>query len=182
MSPSGDGLLADLFLGRPKSRRYPKFNIRRDIPGVRVFAISVDPPETQAAFRAHLGAEFTFLSDQEKRLIDRLNIRHSDQYRKANLAFPTAILVDKYGIVRWIYEMPYGNTRMTPHELFEAIERMTLEEQNRELLRARAVSQVVRQVFLMERSADLAKAIRVMQDELHGPGPGVLTMLDHDLR
>ena len=57
---------------------------------------------------------------------------------------------------------------MTPHELFEAIERMTLEEQNRDLLRARAVSQVVRQVFLMERSADLAKAIRVMQDELSG--------------
>ena len=24
--------LADLFLGRPRSRRYPKFNIRRDIP------------------------------------------------------------------------------------------------------------------------------------------------------
>ena len=22
----------DLFLGRPRSRRYPKFNIRRDIP------------------------------------------------------------------------------------------------------------------------------------------------------
>ena len=27
--------LADLFLGRPRSRRYPKFNIRRDIPGLR---------------------------------------------------------------------------------------------------------------------------------------------------
>ena len=26
--------LADLFLGRPRSRRYPKFNIRRDIPWV----------------------------------------------------------------------------------------------------------------------------------------------------
>ena len=27
--------MADLFLGRPRSRRYPKFNIRRDIPGYR---------------------------------------------------------------------------------------------------------------------------------------------------
>ncbi len=26
--------MADLFLGRPRSRRYPKFNIRRDIPFV----------------------------------------------------------------------------------------------------------------------------------------------------
>ena len=32
MSPSGDGCLAHLFLGRPRSRRYPKFNIRRDMP------------------------------------------------------------------------------------------------------------------------------------------------------
>ena len=37
LSPSGDGLLADLFLGRPRSRRYPKFNIRRDIPALRIF-------------------------------------------------------------------------------------------------------------------------------------------------
>ena len=28
--------MADLFLGRPRSRRYPKFNIRRDIPETRI--------------------------------------------------------------------------------------------------------------------------------------------------
>ena len=28
--------MADLFLGRPRSRRYPKFNIRRDIPTIKV--------------------------------------------------------------------------------------------------------------------------------------------------
>ena len=59
---------------------------------------------------------------------------------------------------------------MTPNELFEAIERMTLEEQNRELRRARAVSEVVRQVFLMEKSGDLAQAIHVMREELQGLG------------
>ena len=34
MSPSGDGCLADLFLGRQGATAiaYPKFNIRRDIP------------------------------------------------------------------------------------------------------------------------------------------------------
>ncbi len=88
----------------------------------------------------------------------------------AEIAFPTAILVDKFGIVRWINAMQYGNTRMTPNELFEAIERMTLEEQNRELRRARAVSQVVRQVFLMEKSGDLAQAIHVMREELQRLG------------
>ena len=32
--------LADLFLGRPRSRRYPKFNIRRDIPRANIEACS----------------------------------------------------------------------------------------------------------------------------------------------
>jgi signal transduction histidine kinase len=122
------------------------------------------------AFRTRLGAEFTFLSDEAGYLIDWLNIRHHDRYVRTELAFPTAILVDKYAIVRWIYEIQYGNVRMTPEELFEAIERMTLEEQNRELRRARAVSRVVRQVFLMEKSADLAKAIHVMREELQKLG------------
>ena len=53
--------MADLFLGRPRSRRYPKFNIRRDIP--QYSAISIDtsnsstlpealsrPPETASVF------------------------------------------------------------------------------------------------------------------------------------
>jgi hypothetical protein len=41
-----------------------------------------------------------------------------------DIAFPTAILVDKLGVVRWICEMAYGNVRMRPEELFEAMERM----------------------------------------------------------
>jgi signal transduction histidine kinase len=122
------------------------------------------------SFRRRLGAGFTFLSDQEGRLLDRLNIRHVQGYRGKDIAFPTAILVDKHGIVRWIYEMEYGNVRMRPEELFEAIERMTLEERNRELLRGRAVSEVVKQVFLMEKSTDLADVIRLMRTELQGLG------------
>jgi hypothetical protein len=137
---------------------------------VQIFAISVDPPVVSNALRRHLGAEFIFLSDQDGELLDRLNIRHKNGYRKRDIAFPTAILADKNRIVRWVYEMEYGNVRMTPEELFEAIERMTLEEQNRELLRGRAVSQVVKQVFLMAKSADLAPVIQLMGKELKGLG------------
>ena len=139
-------------------------------PGSAFSTISVDPPEVSETLRTKLGAEFTFLSDQERTLIERLNIRHEDPYVNVEIALPTAILVDKLGIVRWIHATQYGNTRMTPNELFEAIERMTLEEQNRELRRARAVSQVVRQVFLMETSGDLAQAIHVMREELQKLG------------
>jgi peroxiredoxin len=35
---------------------------------------STDPPEVTAAFRAGLGATFTFLSDHERRAISRLDI------------------------------------------------------------------------------------------------------------
>ena len=34
--------MADLFLGRPRSRRYPKFNIRRDIPDFLGFTHTCD--------------------------------------------------------------------------------------------------------------------------------------------
>lgn len=60
--------------------------------------------------------------------------------------------------------------RTTPQDLFEAVERLTLEEQNRELRRGRSVGKVVRQVFLMKKPDDLALAIDVMQEELRELG------------
>ena len=36
--------------------------------------VSVDPPEVQSAFRAGLGARFAFLSDAERRWLDRLGL------------------------------------------------------------------------------------------------------------
>lgn len=40
----------------------------------RIVVLSVDPPEVQAAFRAGLGARFTFLSDAERVWIERLGL------------------------------------------------------------------------------------------------------------
>jgi peroxiredoxin len=40
----------------------------------RIVVISVDPPEVQSAFRAGLGARFTFLSDAERRWLPRLGL------------------------------------------------------------------------------------------------------------
>ena len=42
--------MADLFLGRPRSRRYPKFNIRRDIPLIDRFGLDVIRQATQDIF------------------------------------------------------------------------------------------------------------------------------------
>jgi peroxiredoxin len=43
----------------------------------RIVVLSVDPPEVQSAFRAGLGARFTFLSDHERRYIERLGLRET---------------------------------------------------------------------------------------------------------
>jgi peroxiredoxin len=54
----------------------------------RLAVVSVDPPEVQAAFRAGLGARFTFLSDAGRRYLDELGLRETtdtvhDPYRPA---------------------------------------------------------------------------------------------------
>jgi len=41
----------------------------------RIVVLSVDPPEVQSAFRAGLGARFSFLSDAERRWIEPLGLR-----------------------------------------------------------------------------------------------------------
>ena len=130
----------------------------------------MDPPDVSERFRRKLGAEFTFLSDERGELLDKLNIRHCCGWRGKDVAFPTGILVDKHGLVRWVYEAEFGHMRMTPQDLFEAVERLTLEEQNRELRRGRSVGKVVRQVFLMKKPDDLGLAIDVMQEQLRELG------------
>ena len=46
-----------------------------EVAYAQLVVVSVDPPEVQAAFRAGLGARFTFLSDHERIWLDRLGLR-----------------------------------------------------------------------------------------------------------
>ena len=48
-----------------------------EVAYVRMAVVSVDPPEVQAAFRAGLGARFTFLSDSDRRWLPRLGLLES---------------------------------------------------------------------------------------------------------
>jgi len=45
-----------------------------EVAYARIVVVSVDPPEVQAAFRAGLGARFTFLSDAGRRWLPRLGL------------------------------------------------------------------------------------------------------------
>jgi len=45
-----------------------------EVAYTRIVVVSIDAPEVQAAFRAGLGARFTFLSDAERRWLPRLGL------------------------------------------------------------------------------------------------------------
>jgi peroxiredoxin len=76
----------------PKEQRYLRELVRLqdefEVGYARLVVVSVDAPDVQAAFRAGLGARFTFLSDAERRWLDRLALRETtdtvhDPYRPA---------------------------------------------------------------------------------------------------
>lgn len=48
-----------------------------EVAYARIVVVSVDPPEVQAAFRAGLGARFTFLSDADRRWVARLGLNET---------------------------------------------------------------------------------------------------------
>lgn len=65
----------------PKEQRFlrglVRFQDEVEVAYSRLVVVSVDPPEVQAAFRAGLGARFTFLSDAERRYLDALGLRET---------------------------------------------------------------------------------------------------------
>ena len=48
-----------------------------EVAYTRLVSVSIDPPGEQSAFRAGLGARWTFLSDQERRYVDALGLRET---------------------------------------------------------------------------------------------------------
>ncbi len=81
----------------------------------------MDPPETSKGLKERLKSNFTFLSDTEGVLLDELNIRHRGAPGVGDIAFPTALLVDSNGIVRWTYETDTYRTRARPEDVLRAI-------------------------------------------------------------
>jgi peroxiredoxin len=76
---------------------------------VRLFAISVDPPDVSKEFAARLAADghgeisFPLLSDPDHRTIDayRLHDPAYDGEKFAGIPHPAVYVIDKNGIVAW---------------------------------------------------------------------------------
>ncbi len=76
----GDPLVLTFYRGWfcPKEqsffRRLVAFQDELEVAYTRMVSVSVDPPEVESAFRAGLGARWTFLSDAERRYVHELDL------------------------------------------------------------------------------------------------------------
>jgi len=87
--------------------------------------VSVDPPAASRRIRDRLNSRLTFLADQEGVLLDQLGIRHrGGRNDGVDIAYPTAVLVDADGVVRWIFQSDTYRERARAEEIFAAIEEL----------------------------------------------------------
>ena len=84
--------------------------------------MSVDSPAASRRLKARLESRFTFLADPEGVLLDGLGIRHRGGRNDGrDIAYPTALLVDADGVVRWTFHSETYRDRARAEEIFAAI-------------------------------------------------------------
>ncbi len=95
---AGDPALVQFYRGFwcPKEqaffRRLVALQDEAEVAYCRFISISVDRPETAAAFRAGLGARWTFLSDPDRLVQDRLGLREAADTRNRPYVPATFVL------------------------------------------------------------------------------------------
>jgi peroxiredoxin len=82
-----------------------------EVAYARIVVVSVDPPAEQAAFRAGLGARFTFLSDAERRWLGILGLRETtdtvhDPYQPAAFSLLPDLTIHRAYNGYWYWGRP----------------------------------------------------------------------------
>jgi peroxiredoxin len=96
---AGDPALVQFYRGWwcPKEqaffRRLVALQDDAEVAYCRIISISIDPPATAAAFRAGLGARWTFLSDQDRAVQRQLGLRETTD-SKNDPYVPACFLLD----------------------------------------------------------------------------------------
>lgn len=80
-------------------------------------AVSVDPPRVLEAFKAGLGAQFPFLSDEHLELTNALGIRETTDKIHGPLPVPMTFALDRDLTIQRIFNGWYFVGRPTPEEL-----------------------------------------------------------------
>jgi len=91
--------------------------------GIRVVAISVDPPDINRRQRQKLGYTYTVLSDPKAEVIRRYDLLHRGAGPKgADIARPAEFLIDSTGTIRWVNLTENIAVRARPEQVLEAFE------------------------------------------------------------
>jgi len=89
--------------------------------GIRVAAISVDPPDVSRNLATKRGYTYTILSDPKAEVIRRYDLLHAGAGEGGqDIARPAEFLLDSRGIVRWMNLTEDFWVRATPEQLLEA--------------------------------------------------------------
>jgi len=102
--------------------------------GVRVIAVSVDPPELSAQLRRTLGVDIDFVSDESGTLMDVLNVRDRNGLPAAfaggrasrDIFLPTTFLLDEEDRIRWVYRPDTYRVRAPAEEVLQKIDQMNV--------------------------------------------------------
>ena len=106
---------------RSFQQRLPEFETR----GIRVVAISVDPPKINRRQRQKLGYTYTFLSDPKAEVIRRYDLLHRGAGPKGtDIARPAEFLLDSAGTVRWVNLTENIAVRARPEQVLKAFDEM----------------------------------------------------------
>lgn len=127
---AGDPALVQFYRGWwcPKEqaffRRLVALQDEAEVAYCRFVSVSVDPPATAAAFRAGLGARWTFLSDPDRLVQQRLGLRETtdtlnDPYVPAAFLIDPDLRIDSAHNGYWYWGRP------TDEEIRQAMRRIT---------------------------------------------------------
>jgi peroxiredoxin len=95
-----------------------------EVAYTRMVSVSVDPPEVSAAFRAGLGARWTFLSDVERRYQAELDlIETTDTLHRPYV--PTTVVVDPDLVVHRVHHGYWFWGRPTAEDLRQDLRAVT---------------------------------------------------------
>lgn len=90
--------------------------------GVRVVALSVDPPAVNREHTAKQGYSYTFLSDEKAEVIRRYDLLHEKGGPAGDIARPAEFLIDSTGTVRWVNLTEDYRVRARPEDVLKVID------------------------------------------------------------
>ncbi len=85
--------------------------------GCSIVTVAVQPPEVLAAFRSGLGANWTFLSDPDRRLIGALDLVDATEGEHARVSRPMTFVLDERRVVHSVYDGWWSIGRPSVEEL-----------------------------------------------------------------